>query len=124
MDTWIGLGVFLIFVVGLALLTIQNVKYFMDKKRLTMDNAQLLLNNHELLKKFQAIVDQKNVDEIEDTKGFIRFISQSRDWAFDYIENVQTAIKELSETPKSDRAAYAKAYKKVVSFLPEETTEN
>jgi hypothetical protein len=124
MNQWVSLVLFLIFTAGLVLLIIQNVKYLMENKRLISDNAQLLLNNHELLKKFQAIVDQKNVEEIEDTKGFVRFISESRDWAFEYIENVQTAIKELSETPRSDRAGYAKAYKKVIDFLPEETINN
>jgi hypothetical protein len=121
---WTALTSFLIFLLGMTLLVIQNIKYYFATKTLIRDNAQLILDKSELLKKISQILDQQDSGKIEETTGFVRFISESRDWAFQYIEDVQQAIQELSETPRSDRVAYAKAYKKVISFLPEATIES
>lgn len=80
----------------------------------------------------------KDTDEkkIEETEGFLKFISQSRDWAFQYIERVQVAIKnfqdvfhpfavqyyEDKEQPISQEefGKLFEAYKKLVEELPDE----
>jgi len=43
-------------------------------------------------------VSMKNNKKLENTDGFIRFISTSRDAAFKYIEDVQAAIAEYDES--------------------------
>lgn len=80
----------------------------------------------------------KDTDEkkIEETEGFLKFISQSRDWAFQYIERVQVAIKNFQDVfhpvatkyyqDKSkaiDQKEFGKlfeAYKKLIEELPDE----
>ena len=67
---------------------------------------------------------------LEQTEGFVKFISESREWAFVYIENVQEALEEyrqiadvvpISKDMTVEQAEkLSKAYDKIMSFLPEE----
>lgn len=41
--------------------------------------------------------EKLNSASIENSDGFLKFISQSRDWAFDYIEQVQAALLEFKK---------------------------
>ena len=53
--------------------------------------------------------------------GFIKFLSESREWAFSYIEEVQSSIKSLSEAMAlGDETQIAKAYAELVKHLPKE----
>jgi hypothetical protein len=55
---------------------------------------------------------------IEQTDGFVKFLSESRDWAFNYIEDVQSSIKSLKDAKdngKNTRAELNKLFK----FLPD-----
>lgn len=76
------------------------------------------------------ILDKESSKSVEETEGFLKFVSESRDWAFQYIEDVQKAIDEyrlIADTmPISKDITVAKAeelsasYDKLISFLPEE----
>jgi len=41
---------------------------------------------------------QSETKKIEESEGFLKFISESRDWAFRYIEDTQSAIKRFDES--------------------------
>lgn len=45
--------------------------------------------------KLSEEINKKDVKSIEQTEGFLKFVSDSRDWAFQYIEEVQTALEEF-----------------------------
>lgn len=80
----------------------------------------------------------KDTDEkkIEETEGFLKFISQSRDWAFQYIERVQVAIKNFQDVfhpfatkyyqdkskpiDQKEFGELFEAYKKLIEELPDE----
>jgi hypothetical protein len=48
-------------------------------------------------------------------------VSDSRDWAFTYIEDVQQAIQAYDVALSTDDAVVINiAYKKLISFLPDE----
>jgi GTP-binding protein EngB required for normal cell division len=47
--------------------------------------------------KFEELVKEKESKNIEQTDGFLKFISESREWAFNYIEETQSAIKSFDE---------------------------
>lgn len=74
-------------------------------------------------------ISKKENKKIEQTDGFIKFISQSRDWAFDYIEDVQQAILELREyfdknglnLNTEEAKAMMEKIEKVVEFLPKDS---
>jgi hypothetical protein len=43
------------------------------------------------------LATKDSVANVEQSEGFLNFISQSRDWAFEYIEDVQEAIAEFGK---------------------------
>lgn len=60
--------------------------------RLVTKTLQLAIDNTELSKIVESQLSKRVVDENIDTNGFLNFVSQSRDWAFDYIESTQEQI--------------------------------
>ena len=78
------------------------------------------------------------IKPIENTEGFMKFISESREWAFDYIDDVQVAIQEFKEAAGPEIEYFrefgsvmdlptdglieriANAYDKLILMLPEE----
>jgi hypothetical protein len=47
--------------------------------------------------KIEELQKELSAKELSETDGFVKFISQSRDWAFQYIEEVQKALAEFDE---------------------------
>ena len=117
----VNLSVFIAYIIIVAFLVIFYVKLTVSYKKTMALLVQSLMDKEELLKKFEEFVNDQSIKAIEETDGFVKFISQSRDWAFEYIEDVQKAIQVLSETPRSDRTQYNEAYKRVLEFLPDKT---
>ena len=55
--------------------------------------------------------------------GFIKFLSETRETAYEYIENVQISIAELKDAIESgNEENIAVAYKKLIDFLPSSST--
>lgn len=46
---------------------------------------------------------------LQDDDGFIKFLSESRQWAFDYIEQVQEAVSAFKNSVDSSAKYYEKA---------------
>lgn len=62
------------------------------------------------------------VDKVTDMDGFVKFLTESRTSAFDYIESVQESIKSLHAAMETgDEDQITNAYLKLMTFLPEET---
>ena len=59
----------------------------------------------------------ENAPAIENSEGFIRFISESRDWAFQYIEEVQSALQDFT-TDIEPEIAYFKEYGDITAMSP------
>jgi hypothetical protein len=59
----------------------------------------------------------ENAPAIENSEGFIKFISESRDWAFQYIEEFQAGLKDfvISIEPEIN---YFKEYGDISSMSP------
>jgi len=83
---------FVLFILLFILLSGLFVKYKINNFRLAQINLQLAIEKAELLKRLQESLNKEAKTPIGQTEGFINFISQSRDWAFDYIETVQVGI--------------------------------
>ena len=101
---------------------------------------QQLADNFLLQKEVERLYQEAENKKLQETDGFVKFISQSRDWAFQYIEEVQTALSEFDNTVEpllewamrfgvlSGETANTKilreiseAYDKLKSVLPENT---
>ena len=55
------------------------------------------MHKHMLGQKIEELQRELSSKELSETDGFVKFISQSRDWAFEYIEEVQKALVEFDE---------------------------
>jgi hypothetical protein len=66
------------------------------------------------------VVSNKNV---ENTEGFLKFVTQSRDWAFEYIENVQNSISSLKSAVESGYNT-EEEMKALFDLLPKNNKEN
>jgi hypothetical protein len=80
----------------IAFLLITNFKTRSSNKRLSISVLQLTLDKSSLLKHIEKISEESQSNNIEQTEGFLKFVSQSRDWAFDYIEEVQAGLINFS----------------------------
>jgi len=66
-------------------------------KRMTEAFAQVLINHTQLEAAYENYVNARNAVNDADvhTQNFIKFLSDSRDWAYQYIEDVQGGIKKF-----------------------------
>jgi hypothetical protein len=103
-----------------------SVAYFVlfDKlKKCNLALTKLFLENEGLK---EVIFQNKSIDsQSEDgihKENFIKFLSDSRDWAFEYIETSQKTIKEVSEELKSQ--GFNNYSEKLMELLPENTTRD
>ena len=55
-------------------------------------NRIILANTLNLLLMQQSISDANKTDKEESNEAFLKFVSDSRDWAYQYIEDVQSSL--------------------------------
>lgn len=55
-----------------------------------------------LQKKVEELYQDIENAKLEQTDGFLKFVSDSRDWAFQYIEEVQSALSEFDKSIAPD----------------------
>jgi hypothetical protein len=60
---------------------------------------------------------EKPVEPIENSEGFLRFVSESRDWAFQYIEEFQAGLKDFVSSIEPE-INYFKEYGDINSMSP------
>jgi hypothetical protein len=111
---------FSIFIVIFVATLISNLRATYKNKKLRDQILQLSLDRAMLLENMDKISGRNN--PIEQTEGFLKFVSESRDWAFKYIEDVQAAIEafNLAIDSKDDSQIEA-ALNNLKSFLPEDS---
>ena len=110
----VAYGVLLLIIV---VLLINNLAIRSKNRRLSADIIQIALDKSIISNKLKEELDKKDSDSIEKSDGFLKFISQSRDWAFDYIEQVQAALLEFKNKIEP-QILYAKTYGTVAGQSP------
>ena len=109
---------FLAFSGIVATLVTSNLILRMKARRATAQKNQLDLDNKELER-------HSMMNSITDVDGFVKFLSESRESAFSYIEQVQAAILGLKIAMDSGIDQEIKdAYIALTDFLPDETNNN
>ena len=104
-------SVILILSVTAIVLKIKNNKLISVVAQLFVDKSVL----SEEIDRLSFIVN--NGPSIEN--DFIKFLSDSRDGAYEYIEKVQTAIEALYKAMESDKESEIdRTYKELLKFLP------
>jgi hypothetical protein len=111
-----------ILIIGFMTLTILfAIFYFILNKQLkkvSNDFAKLFIENA-VMQEYIDIMKSKEFisDELVDKENFIKFLSDSRDWSFKYIEDVQFGIKEFINAVEPD-FLYFDEYGEVGSAYP------
>lgn len=110
-------------------------------KKIMVLYMQSEFDKHLLKQELEKIYKENSNRELLETDGFVKFISQSRDWAFEYIEEVQAALIEFGNevepnfewsktygTTHNNNGAHAEilrkislAYDKLKTVLPKNT---
>lgn len=91
----------------------------MRNTKLISSVAQLLIDKDAVSTELEKLAFVSN-NSVDIENGFIKFLSESRDAAHSYIEDVQTAIGDLKVAMNSgDSETITVAYGKVMSFLPD-----
>lgn len=86
---------FIFFVILFIFLSINNIKLKFKNNKIKQELFKANIEKSVLLEKILVLSDEKQNRDLEKSDDFLRFISQSRDWAFDYIEDVQKAIGDF-----------------------------
>lgn len=137
---WLNLALFGTAVFTIFVLLYVVVKSNIQKKKILSLYIQSEMHKYMLGEKIEELQKQLSTKELSETDGFVKFISQSRDWAFQYIEEVQTALSEFDKSVDpllkwamrfgilNGETAHTKilseiseAYDKLKSVLPENT---
>lgn len=115
---WINAVVYAsLFFLSLYLL-IRNIylrKYIAEN---SVSYLQLVLNSKKQIEVLQQELQKREDAAIENTDGFLKFVSESRDWAFNYIEDVQQSIQQLKNSVESGYNT-EEELAKLFSLLPE-----
>lgn len=111
-----------------GLLLVSNLAIRLKNRKLILKASQAEVDRLSVYVKTQDLL-KKAAEEQEGKDGFIKFMSQSRDWAFEYIETVQSDLYSLKDVyqgmggrPKTvaHNNALIEAIEKVLTNLPEE----
>jgi hypothetical protein len=137
----IELIIFIPFITAFFALAYDNVRLRLKARGLSVDVVQGFLDLTTMSQKLEEALKKTDEQKIEQTEGFLKFVSESRDWAFQYIERVQIAIKNfqdvfhpIAEQYYKDKKVYGlpsainqeefgklfEAYRKLVEELPDE----
>ncbi len=84
---------------------------------------QLVLDSKKQIEVLQNELKKREDNAIEKTDGFLKFVSESREWAFKYIEDVQQAIGVVKVSASYGKVS-EESLEKLFSFLPEQQGEN
>lgn len=119
----IGLVSFSVFLVLLVAISYAAISFGVKSKRLSAENAQLKIDKIILIDRLEQTINAKESQSIEQTDGFVKFLSESRNWAFDYIEKAQVSILKLKTSIESGYAT-EEELAELFSLLPEQQGEN
>lgn len=117
--------VFSTVIVLMALLVINNIRLFVKNKNLMDLLVQSALDKMSLQSALDRVSNELELVSMQETDGFVKFLSESRESAFIYIEEVQASIKALAEAmSEANDTKIAKAYEDLIKHMPKEDLNN
>jgi hypothetical protein len=89
--------VFVLIVLLVVALIVSVVKLKLKNRKLAVELLQATIDQNIVLTKLAEELKKKEDVSIEKTEGFLKFISESRDMAFDYIEKIQESLVKFRD---------------------------
>jgi hypothetical protein len=91
-------GLLIFFIVLSVSFAISYLSVLSKLRKLSLTSAQLFLENFKLNQQAESTKsNQELTDNDIHRENFIKFLSDSRDWAFTYIEDVQKGLTKFVE---------------------------
>ena len=81
----------------ISLLTVEIVGVKIKLRRITGALLQSEIDREAIEERLLELLANSDSSNVEQTEGFVRFVSESRDAAFSYIEDVQQTLAPLRE---------------------------
>jgi|TARA_B110000977_G_scaffold24658_1_gene30114 hypothetical protein len=106
-----------LFLAGLALE--RQVKYRRTLERLVQAEIDRVTTAKYLLEAHQELENYR----LGDTEEFVKFLSTSREWAFDFIDEFQVSVQDLFaivDNPEHEVSEAVVKFKELKKFLPKE----
>ena len=113
----------------ISLLTIEIVGVKIKLRRVSGALLQSEINREAIEKRLLELLANTDSSNVEQTEGFLKFVSESRDAAFKYIEVVQESLKPLEEAigllgssqiKSADRKRAIEIIETAISNLPDD----
>ncbi len=113
----------------ISLLTIEIVGVKIKLRRISGALLQSEINREAVEKRLLELLANTDSSNVEQTEGFLKFVSESRDAAFKYIEVVQESLKPLEEAigllgssqiKSADRKRAIEIIETAISNLPDD----
>jgi hypothetical protein len=103
-----------------------NIYQHFRYRRISAKLLEVSMNQALISENIGVINNGKYVhQDVADSDGFLKFLSDSREWAFGYIEEVQEAILKLSDAMQSgNEDKIHVAYIHLMTYLPTESANN
>ena len=98
--------IFMLFITMFIYLMINNVRVRIKNKKLALTLLQERIDKNIIIDKISKDLDKTK--PIEQTDGFLKFISESRDLAFSYIEEAQTGISKFVKSVQPEIEYFSK----------------
>ena len=89
--------IFLSLIVVIVTLILSVVRLRLKNRRLASELLQITLDQNILMTKLAEELKRKEEVSLEKTDGFLKFISESRELAFEYIEAMQEALVKFKD---------------------------
>lgn len=89
--------VFAVLLLVLVVLIVDNLRIRFSKTKETARYIQAEIDKSIMSERLQELMSEKELNKLQESDGFIKFLSDSRDWAFTYIEEVQGALDEFDK---------------------------
>lgn len=118
---WLDFTAYIVTAIFISALVYLIIFLAIKNRRLTAKATQATIDRMAAMDMLYNLMDEQQNKSVEETDGFLKFISDSRDWAFTYIEDIQQALAVYDVALSTDDAKIInEAYKKLISFLPDD----
>lgn len=111
-----------VFIIVFFLSIFYSVYLRIKNKKLLNQYLQSVIDKNIVTSKLSEIMDKQDNRSVEETEGFLKFVSQSRDWAFQYIEDVQKSIIAVKHDWDNNNQM-EESIERLFEFLPDEQGE-
>lgn len=86
---------FTLFIIVFFMLIFKNVRLRVKLSSTTLELIKANIDKTIISKKLTELSEEKNKTQDQSSEAFLKFVSDSRDWAYQYIDDVQKSLNKF-----------------------------